>query len=166
MSEGPLVFPMSPRLPAILAIAMLLALATAAPAASAGNCESRITVYSRHSVVHGPTPPAIQGTARSCLYLLNQPVQEDSLLLPKADQVLVRFWADLGPSVPTVTVKLEGLGFVGQSYVLHKQTSLYGYPVYEMADFVNIPAGPDATGTLKATVFVPGSSAVAIYRTP
>lgn len=156
---------MSRSLLAMLAVASLLAVGVTVPVAGADHCEKRITIYSRNELVAGPPPPSVNFTARTCLAAFGQSVHEDAVLIPQADQVFVRVSIDLGPSVPTLNVVLDGLGFSNQTFVMQQKQSLYGFRVYEMADFVSIPGGANATGTLNATIVVGGMSKTVTYRT-
>lgn len=145
------------------AVATLLAASLAAPAAGADHCGQSITIYSRRALVPGPPPPFLAATASSCVRVVGV-THHDALLVPGAEQVLVRFHDDLGPGVPTLLVVLDGLGFANQTFPLHRTAGLGGF-VYDMADFASFPPDAPAEGSLTATVAVPGAEHRVTYRT-
>lgn len=163
MSARPLRQAMKRNVLGLLVAAALLGAGLATPVAGADHCVTKITVYSRSGLVGQPQPPATSGTLRACGHAVAQ-AYDDAVLLPKADQVLVRFHADLGPSYPTLPVVLDGLGFANQTFVMSSVRTAQGTHLYEMPGWESIPDAT-ATGTLRATVVLPGGNITATYRT-
>jgi len=78
------------------------------------------------------------------------------MLPPHTEQVFVRVEADLGESYTRLQLRLDGLGFRDQMYVLERTQTLPGRWTYNLPGWLDLPER-DAEGVLNVTVRFPGN---------
>ena len=134
---------------------ILLATLAAMPASEASHCRSGIEVYGRTPNAPALVPPA-SPVGRICFPVMTT-IDAGHDIAPGSEQIYVRVEGDSGMSYPTLLLRLQGLGFQGQSFVLARTPgTIPGQLTYELGSWLTIPDAPHAAGTLRATVRFPG----------
>lgn len=151
------------RRAAFLTFAALLAASLSVPAASGDHCVTKITVYGRISLTPLLSPPYSSGTAGVCVRIYEN-MLDDHLLPPNTDQVMVRVNGDFGPSITTLQLTLNGLGFTGHTYTLVRTQSQFGGFMYQLPEWAALPDGP-MHGDLQASVLYPAGPRTVTYHT-
>lgn len=141
------------------ALLALTATSVAAPSAMGEHCDTKINVYGRIGVTPLSPPPYSSTTAGVCVRLLGTANVDEHVLPPNTDQIMVRVAGDFGPSVKTLDVEFDGLGFVDIHDTLHRTLNAAGGYTYNLVDWRDLPDGP-MDGDLTVTVRQPGG----VYR--
>lgn len=145
---------------------MLLVIIATIPLAQAECYGQRVHAQARAAYILTPPPyPFIGFEVGTCASTPYTGQVDDHVFLPNMTEVLVHFHRDYGAGVPTLQVKLDGLGFTNQSFTLYRQAEELepGFD-YEMPAFVAFPGGPAASGKLFATVYYPGGDQTGVFR--
>lgn len=157
----------------------MVALAVALPAGADHCANSRLSVFSRAAVRapdgSGATfapPVAADANPVAC----STPARDDEgadprLIVPGANQVLVRYWRDFGPDVEALDATLDGLGFESRLIRLRRAEWLVagavpsGQTGYTTGDYLDLP-DPSATGALTVRLTLPdGMTVTTTYHT-
>ena len=141
------------------ALAGLTLASLAVPPAVGEHCDTKINVYGRMAPVPAAPPPYSSRTAGFCPRVLGDAGVDEHTLPPNTDQIMVRVAGDFGPSVQSLDVEFDGLGFVDIHDTLYRTTNAAGGFTYQLADWRALPNGP-VDGDLTVTVRQPGN----IYR--
>lgn len=138
-------------------VAILLAWAGSLSPATEAACGSKVFVEPRLPLA---PPPAVGGAAAGVCASTPWTGEVSARVLPRGStEVSVHYHADLGAGVPTLVATLDGQGFVGHAVTLSRvcEDLCQGYR-YASAGFEALPDGPASSGTLTATVVLPGGA--------
>lgn len=145
-------------------LAVLLLAPLAPPEAAASHCTDRIEVIGRPAALQLPHPPYIPTLTNVCPERPFPSPLDGHTLPPGADQVSVRLNGDFGAGVRSLTLVLDGLGFAGHTFPLHRTPCTVDKFCYQLAEWLTIPER-GASGTLTARVEAPGWTGTATVRT-
>lgn len=146
----------------VVLAATLLAATFVLPLADADHCKTRIHAFGRMGIAPTPPPPHSYRTMSMCRTLHENGVVDTHAFPPGTDQVFVRLAADPDPSTKTFDAVFDGLGFVNESFTLHRVPAQDGLHSYELKEWAFLPHGPKA-GTLTVTVYMLGSVTSVTY---
>jgi len=145
---------------AAAALGAVVCLLFVVPSVDAEHCSSGISVFGRSALMPALLPPALP---RACV-TLSTSSSAGHVLPPATDQIFVRVDADIGASYPTLSLRLDGLGFQGHSFPLYRMQGPTGVYTYNLREWLYLP-DEDPEGTLVATVRFPGNHDVSARYT-
>lgn len=144
-------------LAAMLIFGTMVALA---PVADSQHCESRLTIYGRHSFAPAPLTPNHMLDQNACNILKSRGV-DGHTLPPNADQIMIRVNGAFGPALASLVVDLDGMGFNDAQLLINRTEEPMG-ATYQLSEWMFLP-DPSA-GPLTATVYYPrGASYTVTY---
>jgi len=129
--------------------------AAAMPLAEAGHCETKIHVFGRASPTPLAPPPYTTSAGANCTRTLSLVGMDEHKLPPNTDQVMVRVQGDFGPSIQSLDVAFNGLGFEDIHHTLLRKLNPSGSYSYDLPEWVTLPDGAK-DGELTVTVRYPG----------
>lgn len=144
----------------LFAAVLLVAAIPLAPVASAQHCETGIHAFARNSLTPQPSPPHVTNAPGACVRTFG--VTDTHELPATSDQLFVRCYCGMSPSVRSTLVELDGFGWREQLFRLYRVERVTG-PAYELSEWIYFPDRSGAEGELTITFMQPGYSAVVHY---